>query len=167
MQHYLPSMLHLDFERALSFELVLASVNFSANEYSLRMWMQGSQDIVWQNLISAETGVFSTNFLKAFNPATSEYAKQYRTLAEKVYRECSEYVHGNAHTHESLPDQIVFIEKIFSDWHLKTENIALCVNFALSSRYLYLSKKESRTLVERSVMDSIGHLDYIRALFTE
>ncbi len=151
----------------LFFELALASIHFSANEFNLRMWIQGSQDIIWQSLINADTGVLSKNFLKAFNPATSEHATQFRTLAEKVYRECSEYVHGNAHTHESLPEHIVFIDKIFTDWHLKAENIALCINFAFSSRYLYLAKKETRIKIERTVMDSIGHLDCIRALFSE
>jgi hypothetical protein len=151
----------------LSFELALASIYFSANEFDFRLWKQGVHDINWQKLINPDNGVLSRNFIKAFNPAMAEDAPQYRVIAEKVYRECSEYVHGNAHTYKNLSDKVEFIEDVFSDWCIKAENIALCIIFALSARYLLFSSKETRKKVEPIIMDILGHLDAIRNLYSE
>lgn len=151
----------------LSFELALASIIFSANEFEFRMWLKGERDINWQALINADTGVFSKNFIRAFNAEMADESSQYRTIAEKVYRECSEYVHGNAFTHTSLPYEIDFIDEVFSDWQAKAKNIRLCVTFAFSSRYLLFYPREARGEIESVVMETLSHLDSIRALFSK
>jgi len=151
----------------LSFELALASIQFSANELNLRQWMQGGRDINWQSIISSDDGVFSINFVRAFNPSLAEDSRQYRTIAEKVYRECSEYVHGNALTHKHLSDKIEFVEDVFLDWNTKAESMKLCIVFAFSARYLSFYPKETRKQFEPIIVDILGHLDAIRALFTE
>jgi hypothetical protein len=50
----------------LSFELWLASIAFSASEKDLRAWRARKQDIVWNKLISEDTGVLSKPFVALF-----------------------------------------------------------------------------------------------------
>lgn len=83
----------------LFFELALSTVQFSASELKLRLWLANKADIVWSGLVHEEHGVYAKPFVSAFEPELAESSTQYSALAQKAYRECSEHVHGNAHTH--------------------------------------------------------------------
>lgn len=92
----------------LFLELSLCSVLFSAHEIDTRRWLQGKKDSNWASIISNETGVFSKQFVGVFFEDMKEFGVQYRTLAEKLYRECSEYVHGNRHSFNGIDAEISF-----------------------------------------------------------
>lgn len=72
----------------LAFELFTASVYFSANQMTMHLWLQGHDDLLWSVLTDADKGVFSHNFMRAFNPALGQYRSRYAGLASTVYREC-------------------------------------------------------------------------------
>jgi hypothetical protein len=86
----------------LVLELFCAGVFFSAHEIKLRSWLAGydGSDVNW-SAITGPDGIFSTNFLRSFNPDIAQSGKQYQAIATKTYRECSEFVHGNLITHTS------------------------------------------------------------------
>ncbi len=88
----------------LFLELFCAGVFFSAYEIKLRLWLAGSEgsDINWSAISNVETGIFSVNFLRAFNPDISGSGKQYMTLATRVYRECSGNYPPPCHAGQSL-----------------------------------------------------------------
>jgi len=151
----------------LFFELMTSTIQFSAHEIDLRLWSKGEKDINWSALINAETGVFSVNFIKAFNPELSENTKQFRAIAEKIYRECSEFVHGNAITHKSLPERIIFNREIFLSWHQKAESIRVVIAFIFAARYLTHIDPAAAKVVEPTFIDIIGHLPAIQAIFSE
>ena len=83
----------------LFLELSLSTIDFSASEIKYRKWLVKTGDIVWAALIDRENGIYSVSFISAFNCELAPSGKQYAALVEKVYRECSEHVHGNFHTH--------------------------------------------------------------------
>jgi hypothetical protein len=58
----------------LSFELLLGTAYFSANELHLRQWLCGERDIVWSALIDSESGVLSKQFVRAFYEELTEEA---------------------------------------------------------------------------------------------
>ena len=142
----------------LFFELMLSVVHFSAHEIDLHLWLKDSKDISWGSLKAPDTGVLSAGFIKAFSPALSENAKQYSAIAEQVYRECSEYVHGNAHTHRSLPNDILFDEVAFLEWHQKAASIRMVVVFVFAARYMSGLDSESADKVEPVFVDVLGHI---------
>lgn len=149
----------------LFLELTLSAVHFSANELDFRTWQRNDKDINWSMLIDSDKGIFSKNFIQAFNENFVNDAYHYKVIAGKVYRECSEYVHGNAYTHIMLPDKLEFIEKVFFDWQEKASSVRLIVTFAFSARYLYFLNEDNRNLLEPIIMDELGHLDVIRSFF--
>lgn len=150
----------------LFFELMLVTVQFSAHEIDYRMWNKDTKDINWNHLKDANTGVFAVNFIRAFNPDFSEYGKQYSAIAESVYRECSEFVHGNASTHLSLPASISFDKETCLAWHQKAETMRIVIVFAFSARYLrYIGLREQHGM-EPVVLEVLGHLQAVQTIFS-
>lgn len=151
----------------LFFELMLATVQFSAHEIDYRMWEKDSKDINWSSLKDVQSGVFSTNFIRAFNPEFSDNAKQYLAIAETVYRECSEFVHGNAGTHAILPSDIAFKKDAFFNWHEKATTMRLAIMFVFSARYLNYVTKEATDRMEPIITDLLGNLPPVQAIFSQ
>jgi len=151
----------------LFFELILASIQFSAHEIDYRMWATDSKDINWSALKSPDSGIFSANFIRAFNPDFCSFSKQYLAIAEIVYRECSEFVHGNASTHLVLPFDIAFQKEIFNMWHQKAATMRLVVIFCYSARYLNYISNETKDGLEHVIVESLGNLAPVQAIFTK
>ena len=149
----------------LLFELLLAAVHFSANELNLRMWFLGRKDIVWSAITSTETGVMSKPFVSAFFEDLANSAPAYLAMAEKVYRECSEYVHGNAQTHEDLPEGIEFSLATFEKWHEKARSIRVISSFALCARYVQFMTDSERNSLEELLLGNLGHIAAVRQIF--
>lgn len=151
----------------LFFELMLSVIQFSAHEIDYRMWANDHKDINWNSLKDPQTGIFSKKFIGAFNPAFSEYANQYAAIAETVYRECSEFVHGNAHTHVTLPNNISFDRDVYLSWHQKAESMKLVIVFSFAARYLNHIDDHSLHALEPVLTDAIGHLSVIQDMFAK
>ena len=148
----------------LSFEMLLAAVYLSANELKLRYWIRGEEDIVWNALIDQETGVLSRRFVKAFWEELAEEAPHYRAMGQAVYRECSEYVHGNAITQTAIGGQVLFQQAVFQDWHEKAKTIRLVSSFAICARYVRLMDGTNRAELEGLLMDNLGHIPAVRSV---
>ncbi|WP_421387249.1 hypothetical protein [Agrobacterium tumefaciens] len=148
----------------LFLELSLSCIYFSAHEIKLRNWLRSRQDIVWSAIIDKENGIFSVNFIRAFCDELADGNKTYLTLAEKVYRECSEYVHGNAHTF-STPQKVTFNRDVFLEWNSKAESIWLCFLFAFLVRYSDALDETARTNIEQIMMENLGTLKFVRAMY--
>jgi hypothetical protein len=150
----------------LFFELMLATIQFSAHEIDYRMWINDAKDINWNSLKDNQTGVFSINFIRAFNPAFADSGKQYLAIAEAVYRECSEFVHGNAGTHATLPSDIAFHETSFLSWHQKAGTMRLAIIFLYSARYFNYISSDVKNKLEPIIIDAIGNLQPVQEIFS-
>lgn len=148
----------------LTLELSFAAVQWSANERELREWQRGQRDTNWLSLIDAEKGILSKHFVHLFSEGLADEAAQYRSAAAAVYRECSEYVHGNAHTHRSIPEQLKFDDASFEAWHSKSSVVRLTISYALAARYLGDFDAAKRSRLENTLMDQLGHSVGVRAL---
>lgn len=151
----------------LFFELMLASVQFSASEIDLRRWRNDTKDVNWNSIKNLETGIFSVNFIKVFSADLPDSGRQFSALAETVYRECSEFVHGNSKTHTYLPIQIKFDEEIFCTWHQKAETMRMVITFAYAARYLEDMTPPEKNLIEAYFLEVIGHLQPIQQAFSK
>lgn len=151
----------------LFFELMLSTIQFSAHEIDYRMWAQDSKDIVWSALKDTQCGIFSKNFIRAFNVDFSDYGKQYGAIAEVVYRECSEFVHGNAATHLVLPSQITFNKELFNSWNQKAKAMRLVIIFAFAARYVNYIDLDATHRMEPILSDVLGNLQPVQTLFSK
>lgn len=149
----------------LALELCLAALDFSTNERRLRSWLRGEADIVWQALIDNENGVFAKGVVKVFCEDLSEVAPQYRVMTEKLYRECSEYVHGNIATHKRLPEGLAFSKDIFLAWADKVSIARLSILFAFTARYGDEISEPQKESIRTSILDALGHVEAVRVRF--
>lgn len=148
----------------LALEISFAAVQWSANERELREWLRGERDSNWTALIDKENGVLSKKFIRLFSEGLAEEASQYLYSAIAVYRECSEYVHGNAHTHRSIPEKLVFDNASFETWQSKASVVRLTISFSLAARYLSDFDTAKRSRLESVLMDHLGHSIGVRVL---
>lgn len=121
---------HAYISTRLFMELMLGAIHFSAFEIKLRKWMRNSQDIVWGSLIDKENGPFATSFIAAFSPDFSQHGVQFLAIAETVYRECSEYVHGNMSTHHKPYEPLDFDKAQLIEWADRLRSVRLTILFA-------------------------------------
>lgn len=146
----------------LFLELSFASIRWSVNEQELREWLRGERDLNWKALADAELGILSKRVLRLYSEFFQDEASVYRSSAEAVYRECSEFIHGNAATNSALPATIQFDPKTFALWHDKADVVRLVVTFALAARYLVELSKLERSTVELGLLDILGHSRSVR-----
>ena len=146
----------------LFFELCLAAVEFSTNLKYFRGWELSKEDIFWNRLSDDQDGVMSKNFCKLFFSELSDEAPRYRNLATTVYRECSEFVHGNPKATSTLPDTLQFKKEAPLDWANKLDTMCLVITFIFSVRYLAELPIESCENIKECILTQIGNLEPIR-----
>jgi len=143
----------------------LAAIYFSFRELELRLWMCGQQDIYWSTITDENNGIYSKNYFTAFSPPLLDESSLFLQLAKKLYRECSEYTHGNYVTAKILPSTLEFSDSSFRDWHEKAETASMLVVFSLYSRYFNILRSDAKARLETSIMEHIGHVSFIRDSF--
>jgi hypothetical protein len=109
-----------------------------------------------------ENGVFSKRFARAFCPDLESHVLRLGGVARKVYRECSECVHGNTPKSVPLRSELGFDQPVFEIWHSKADLVAFVAHFALAMRYLTELDKESLAALEGFLVDRVGHITEIR-----
>lgn len=149
----------------LFFELYLAAVEFSTNLRYFRGWVLGREDIFWNRLSDSENGVMSKNFCTLFFSELADEAPHFRNLAVTVYRECSEFVHGNPQATSTLPETLQFKKDTLLDWANKLDTMHLVIIFIFSVRYLAELPATSRENVKEHILAQIGHLEPVREIF--
>lgn len=159
-------------------ERTLVGVYFSGSEIELRTWMHGKRDTYWSELIGEEDedkdfdkkkdevnvnkGLFSLKFTRAFFEEISGAAKVFRAQTRAVYRECSEFVHGNPNTIECLGETIEYSEKVATKWNNCADTVARCILYAFMMRYWKFLNEMQRTEVEERLKDEFSTTDIIK-----
>ncbi|MNS10818.1 hypothetical protein D3C72_423410 [compost metagenome] len=149
----------------LAFEMNLAAIYFSAHEIDYRLWLVKAKDINWAVLVSSDNGVFSAAFANAFRSELNDERLHYQNLALTVYRECSEYVHGNAHTHGILPAGVEYSKEVVSAWCEKASTIQLIIIFAFALRYIQQLGRPALNQVESVMLENLGHLAPVQLVY--
>lgn len=148
----------------LVLELCLQGVYLSTNLLMLDEWLRNAIGTTWSILVDKDEGLFSKRFCTAFFPEISEHVYNFNAVAQSLYRELSECVHGNVPFYIPLPTTIELDVKTFNLWHKKAETVRLVSQFAMSMRYLKGLSEEDRAKLEMPLNDALGHIEPIRAL---
>lgn len=146
----------------LVLELVLQGVYLSTNLVLLEEWLAGEADTNWQAILHQDNGIFAKRFCRVFMPDVVDEIDAFKTLADTLYREMSECIHGNVPDRIPLPAQVAFDEPTFQLWHKKVGTIRLLVNFVLAMRYFEELGEEELGLIGPILMDQLGHLSAVR-----
>lgn len=166
-QHALYALAFAQYRQAhvslrLFFELSLSSVLFSAHEIDAHLWLKGKKDANWNAISSNETGVFSKNFVGAFFEDMKDFCEQYRALAVTLYRECSEYVHGNRQSYNGIDAEIAFNEENADGWLERSDTARLVVKFAFLCRYIPHVSTEIRQEFQDMILENFSTLSPLR-----
>ncbi|MBL1222433.1 hypothetical protein JET18_16390 [Chryseobacterium sp. L7] len=134
-------------------ERTLIAIMFSAKEIELNLWKIGERDTYWSELMDTENGIFSNKFCKAFFPELNSEISHFKAITQKVYRECSEYVHGNQTVISKIPNVLEYSEELFTEWNNLASVIKRIVLFSMCLKYLRDLKKEEHEHIEFSISE--------------
>lgn len=149
----------------LVLELCLQSSYLSANLVLRAEWLKGENDTIWAILVDSDNGPLSARWCRSFCPDLLGHVEHFRKMAQTLYRELSECIHGNVPNHIPLPTSISFSQETFELWLSKAELVRLIVHFTLALRYLSGLSVARRAPLENAVMEQLGHISFIRAAF--
>lgn len=140
----------------------LGAVYLSAKEVYLRLWLKGKRDLFWGNVTDENKGIYSNDFVQAFCDDIRKEVKHCRAMAVKVYRETSEYIHGNPSAQRALPKKLIFVPEAYEAWHEKAEAAIYVVHFSLFMRYGELLSDEEIGKLESVLSGNLGHLTAVQ-----
>ncbi|MFM7851463.1 MAG: hypothetical protein ACKO96_05965 [Flammeovirgaceae bacterium] len=147
------------------FERTLVAIMFSSKEIELRLWQKGERDTYWNEIIDDDNGIFSHKFCRAFFPELKDESKHYKILAKKVYRECSEFVHGNLSVQDKIPENLQFSEDLLKEWHTKSNTIRRVIIFVFCIRYLRHLGPEALKSIEPTILEEFGTLAPVTSIY--
>jgi len=142
-------------------ERTLVALLFSANEIELNLWKIGERDTYWAELMDKDKGIFSHKFCKAFFPELKSEINHFNAITLKVYRECSEYVHGNQSVIGKIPNILDYSKDLFYEWNTKADSIRRIILFTFCLRYLKYLKTEDIKKIESSISEEFKSISQI------
>ncbi|MEW5056090.1 MAG: hypothetical protein AB1Y25_00520 [Cycloclasticus sp.] len=140
-------------------------IYLSTNELHLRHWKLGMRDVSWGSLIDNENGVFSKVFIRAFCPDVEEEGIRLTSLSSALYRESSEFVHGNFEKVNAMPDQIEYQSEMLEKWLEYMETGKLIALFLLFMRFSKDLNSADISEIESMAQDELCGIDGFSYLF--
>lgn len=150
-------------------EHTLFAVMLSTNDYEYRLWQAGKRDMAWGTLMDKQNGVFGIDFMHAYADDVDDMkSMELITVAKDVYRECSEFVHGNYEKINILSDKLVYNEEAFNRYINCFESIKYVICMSLFIRFREkLNNSETLNELESVIMDNIGMLTEVQLLYNK
>jgi hypothetical protein len=146
----------------LAFEMGLSVVYFSVNKLEHIEWRKGYNDIKWSKLIDEENGVLSKRYSKAFFEKLSDDITTYNSIAKDVYREMSEYVHGNYDTWNKSGLELKYNEELKNDYFKVFTKMSKVLLFVLCCRYLKSIDKNKLDELSTFLFEEMNDIEEIR-----
>lgn len=147
-------------------EHMLFAILLSANDYKYRLWQAGQIDMSWAQLMNNQDGVYGIQFIRMYAKDIDEQkSMELLTVAKNVYRECSEFVHGNFEKLSSLSANLVYNENAFNRYIACFESIKYAICMALLIRFReILNEPETLKHLESVLADNLGTIAEIQQL---
>lgn len=148
----------------LALEMGLAAIYFSANKMELHEWIDGREDIKWSKLSHEVDGVLSKRFTKAFFSDLTDFVEDYRNKANTVYRQLSEYVHGNSETWVNSGIKLSYKDLLFDRYFDYYKSVSEVILFSVICRYIKFFDVSTRESLQ-FIPEEFSHISKIRELF--
>ena len=119
--------------------------------------------------MDSEKGIFAKEYINSYALDIDDSRSiEFMTIAKNVYRECSEYVHGNYDKLELLIENIEYIEENAIRYIEIFESVRYIISVSLLIRFReILNNREILIKLESVVMDNLGTLPEVQAFFDE
>lgn len=151
----------------LALELWFSAIDFSVNEFNFRKWKLNENDISWSKLMHKDDGIFSIPFAHVYWSSAKERVSNYRNMADKIYRECSEYVHGNNDTHDFLPKTFGYSKDAISYWKSNLDTVVLLFLYSFLLRFNDEITKDTISKLSTILNDNLGYISEVRDLLSQ
>ena len=150
----------------LTLEFGLAVILFTSNNLSFREWQNGKPeaDIKWSAVNDPDSGVFSHRFISAFFPKMVDHASNHRDRARLLYRQLSQFVHGNPETWRATGLQLAPNSILVQEFLTHLKSTVELLQFAFCCRYLCGLAKSQLDEVQPILFDSFTHIEPIRVI---
>ncbi|MCU4188719.1 hypothetical protein M9Q43_06010 [Flavobacterium sp. HXWNR29] len=148
----------------LAFELALGVIHFSVNKLEHAEWILGKNDIKWSKLIDEENGVLSVRFCNAFFHELNIHSHSYNSQAKELYREMSEYVHGNNDTWSKSGLSLKFNETLLNEYFSLFKKITEIMIFLICCRYLKSFERKQLDQLSTFLLEEMNHISAIREI---
>lgn len=146
-------------------EQICRFIYLSTNELYLRHWKLGIRDISWSSLIDKDNGIFSKTFIRAFYEEVEEEGEHMVILSSKLYRESSEFIHGNFSKMNSMPVKIGFNKILLNKWLELVETSKFVTLFLLLVRFSKELDNSEIRLIENMTREELGGIEEFNTLF--
>lgn len=146
----------------LAFEMGLGAVYFSINKLEHNEWINGKNDIKWSKLIDVDNGILSKRFSEAFFEELSPNIIEYNGKAKNIYREMSEFVHGNNETWKKSGLELEYNEDLKNRYFDNFKEITHILLFVLCCRYLKSIKNNDLDSISIFILEEMNDIEEIR-----
>lgn len=149
-------------------EHMLFAIMLSTNDFHYRLWLAGQYDMSWAQIMDSNNGVFGKQFIPLYNKDLDEdRSMELITIAKNVYRECSEYVHGNHEKLKTLVDSLAYNETMFKRYidYFSSVQYVVCVALYIRFRDILECNEILKTL-EHILVENLGSLPEVQHLYS-
>lgn len=147
-------------------EHTLFGIYLSTSELNFRRWKSGNFDVYWSMITDENQGIFSKLFIDVFNAEFSDRSTELRELAKLVYRECSEFTHGNYKAALMISEAIKFDNSLYNLWQDKADSVRYLITVIFFIRYYEkIQSNDIAIELESSIVEYIGTLPQVQLFY--
>lgn len=148
-------------------EHMLFAILLSTNDYKYRLWQRGQCDMSWTQIVDDQNGIFGKQFISTYaNDIDTGRSLELLTIAKNVYRECSEFVHGNYEKLNTLTKHMNFSEEAVEKYADYFFSVQYIISWSLLIRFRdVLNEPPILIALESVLMENLGTQPEIQALY--
>lgn len=139
----------------------LFGIQLSTNLYQFLQWKNGNYDACWSKITDQESGLFSKPYISAFCPDMCTLSNIVGVSTRNLYRECSEFVHGNYNIAFSYTEEFKYNEGNLLIFFDKLKNLRYILEFSLFVRFQNEFDSKDISKFEPQLVEYLGHLHEI------
>lgn len=148
-------------------EHMLFAILLSTNDYNYRLWKLGKYDMPWAKIIDGINGVFGREYISIYGAGIDEERSiELTAIAKNVYRECSEFVHGNYNKLIMFSGTFEYDEIMIDKYLEYFSSIKYVVLMAMLIRFWELFEDEKYLKqIESVVVDNLGDVSEVHIIY--
>ena len=148
-------------------EHMLFAILLSTNDYKYRLWMRGQYDMSWSQIVDDQNGVFGKQFISTYaSDVDTGRSIELLTITKNVYRECSEFVHGNYEQLKTFTNHMEFSEDAVEKYANYFFSVQYIISWSLMIRFRdALDDPQHLVALESVLMENLGTQPEIQALY--
>ena len=147
-------------------EHFLFALLLSTNDFNYRLWKREQYGMSWKQITDEENGVFSKKFISLYSDdCLTEKSLEMITIVKNVYRDCSEFVHGNHQKLSILANDLNYKENMLEYYVSSFKSFEYILCMALLIRfYDIFTIQENIQKLETIIYERLGNIPVILEL---